>query len=167
MVIWLMGKSGSGKTTLSQYLRKRYQFGNVVVLDGDDLRSGINEDLDYSSEDRYENLRRAAEIAKIINNQGVYVIYCFITPFKENRNLIKDILEGDVKFIYLKCNQKILEQRDPKGLYKKAMNGEIENFTGVSQNFEEPTENENAITVDTGVYTDTECYHYIIDNFGV
>lgn len=140
-VIWFTGLSGSGKTTLASLLEKRLFELNYFcqILDGDNVRSGINKNLDFTEEDRIENIRRIAEVAKLFMNCGIILICAFISPTKEMRKMAKEIIgEDDFLEIFVNTPIDVCEQRDPKGLYKKARNGEIKNFTGISSPFEIP-----------------------------
>ena len=140
-VIWLTGLSGSGKSTIGLALEKRLFQENFVaqLLDGDNIRSGINKNLGFSEEDRKENIRRIAEIAKLYLSSGIITINSFISPTAETRNIAKEIV-GDDDFleIYINAPMATCESRDVKGLYKKARAGEIQGFTGVNQTYEEP-----------------------------
>lgn len=140
-VIWLTGLSGSGKSTIGLALEKRLFQENFVaqLLDGDNIRSGINKNLGFSEEDRKENIRRIAEIAKLYLSSGIITINSFISPTAETRNIAKEII-GDADFleIYINAPMATCESRDVKGLYKKARAGEIQGFTGVNQVYEEP-----------------------------
>lgn len=139
-VIWFTGLSGSGKSTIANELAKLLtEEGKLVyILDGDSLRNGLNKDLGFSLEDRNENLRRAAEVAKILADLGTIVLCSFITPLEEHRGMIRQILGDELlKFCYVKCSLEKCEERDPKGLYSRARSGEIQHFTGVSSPFEE------------------------------
>lgn len=140
-VIWLTGLSGSGKSTIGLALEKRLYQENFVaqLLDGDNIRSGINKNLGFSEEDRKENIRRIAEIAKLYLSSGIITINSFISPTAETRNIAKEIV-GDADFleIYINAPMATCESRDVKGLYKKARAGEIQGFTGVNQAYEEP-----------------------------
>jgi adenylylsulfate kinase len=140
-VIWLTGLSGSGKSTIGLALEKRLYQENFVaqLLDGDNIRSGINKNLGFSEEDRKENIRRIAEIAKLYLSSGIITINSFISPTAETRNIAKEIV-GDDDFleIYINAPMATCESRDVKGLYKKARAGEIQGFTGVNQAYEEP-----------------------------
>jgi adenylylsulfate kinase len=140
-VIWLTGLSGSGKSTIGLALEKRLFQENFVaqLLDGDNIRSGINKNLGFSEEDRKENIRRIAEIAKLYLSSGIITINSFISPTAETRNIAKEIV-GDADFleIYINAPMATCEARDVKGLYKKARAGEIQGFTGVNQAYEEP-----------------------------
>ena len=160
--IWFNGLSGSGKTTLGEKLIEYYKKSNtkVFLLDGDVLRDGLNNNLGFSIEDRHENLRRAAEVAKILNQNDVMVIATFITPTNEMRDMIAPIIPN-VKFIHLCTSLEICEKRDVKGLYAKARAGEIKNFTGIDSPFE-PMPNA-WLNVDTGVETIEEAVLRIIN----
>jgi adenylylsulfate kinase len=140
-VIWLTGLSGSGKSTIGLALEKRLFQENFIaqLLDGDNIRSGINKNLGFSEEDRKENIRRIAEIAKLYLSSGIITINSFISPTAETRNIAKEIV-GDADFleIYINAPMATCESRDVKGLYKKARAGEIQGFTGVNQAYEEP-----------------------------
>ena len=140
-VIWLTGLSGSGKSTIGLALEKRLFQENFVaqLLDGDNIRSGINKNLGFSEEDRKENIRRIAEIAKLYLSSGIITINSFISPTAETRNTAKEIVgDGDFLEIYINAPMATCESRDVKGLYKKARAGEIQGFTGVNQAYEEP-----------------------------
>jgi bifunctional enzyme CysN/CysC len=149
-MMWFSGLSGAGKSTLAMELEKRlfakgYQ---VYVLDGDNIRTGLCSDLGFTHEDRSENLRRVSEVAALFAKAGVIVITAFISPYAEDRRKARGAMPENFHSIYIKADLKTCEARDPKGLYKKARAGELENFTGVSDKFEEP---ENAdLVVDNG-----------------
>ncbi len=140
-VIWFTGLSGSGKTTLASLLEKRlFEFNYFCqILDGDNVRSGINKNLMFTDADRIENIRRIAEVSKLFMNCGIILICAFISPTNEMRNMAREII-GDQDFleVFINTPLEICEQRDPKGLYKKARAGEIKNFTGISAPFEVP-----------------------------
>ena len=140
-VIWLTGLSGSGKTTLATALEKAlYEAGFLTqVLDGDNVRSGINNNLGFTESERTENIRRIAEISKLFLNCGVICINCFISPTKAMRTLAKKIIgEDDFIEIYVNTPLELCEKRDVKGLYAKARRGEIQNFTGIDAVYETP-----------------------------
>ncbi len=141
-VLWLTGLSGSGKSTIAQALeREMYNNGFFAqVLDGDNIRSGINSNLGFSIEDRKENIRRIAEIAKLYCFSGIITINSFISPTREIRDFAKSII-GDKNFIeiFINTSLEICEARDVKGLYKKARKGEIKGFTGIDSPYEPPT----------------------------
>ena len=140
-VIWFTGLSGSGKTTLASLLEKRLFELNYFcqILDGDNVRSGINRNLLFTEQDRIENIRRIAEVSKLFMNCGIILLCAFISPTNEIRQMAKDIVgEDDFLEIFVDAPLEVCEQRDPKGLYKKARAGEIKNFTGISSPFEAP-----------------------------
>ena len=140
-VVWFTGLSGSGKTTIARDLEKAlYEMGHTtMLLDGDNVRAGINNNLGFSPEDRYENIRRIAETAKLFLDSGVITLCCFVSPTEELRHLAKSII-GAKDFIEVYINTPIeeCERRDVKGLYAKARKGEIVDFTGISAPFEAP-----------------------------
>lgn len=140
-VIWFTGLSGSGKSTLAIALEQElYKKGYLTqVLDGDNIRSGINSNLGFSENDREENIRRIAEVSKLFLNCGIITLNCFISPTESMRNMAKRII-GAENFIevYVKAPLEVCESRDPKGLYVKARKGEIKDFTGIHAPFEEP-----------------------------
>lgn len=141
IVIWLTGLSGSGKTAIAKGLeRKLYDQGYITqVLDGDNVRTGINNNLSFSVEDREENIRRIAEVSKLFLNSGMIIIDCFISPTKAIRNKAKSIVgEKDFIEIFVNTPLEVCEERDTKGLYKKARAGLIKNFTGIDSPYEEP-----------------------------
>ncbi|MFT6747940.1 MAG: adenylylsulfate kinase [Glaciecola sp.] len=141
VVLWMCGLSGSGKSTLARALENTlYEKGiQTKLLDGDNLRSGINGNLSFTNEDRIENIRRAAEIAKLFVENGEVVICSLISPTIEIREQAKAILgETDFREVYINASFEVCAQRDVKGLYKKAMAGEIKNFTGLDAPFEAP-----------------------------
>lgn len=140
-VIWLTGLSGSGKTTIAVELEKElYKRGYFTqVLDGDNIRSGINNNLGFSEEDRLENIRRIAEISKLFVNCGVITINCFVSPTESIRNIARNIIgKDDYLEIFVDTPIEECEKRDVKGLYKKARKGEIKDFTGINAPFEVP-----------------------------
>jgi adenylylsulfate kinase len=141
-VIWFTGLSGSGKTTIAIGLEKALNSKGILtqVLDGDNIRAGINNNLGFSDEDRKENIRRIAEVSKLFLNCGVATINCFVSPTNEIRQQAKDIIgENDFLEVFINTPLEICEQRDVKGLYKKARAGEIKDFTGINAPFEAPT----------------------------
>jgi len=149
-VIWFTGLSGSGKTTLASALEKKlFEMGYFTqILDGDNIRTGINNNLGFSEEDRLENIRRIAEVSKLILNCGVVTLCAFISPTEEMRQMAMDIIgEEDFIEVYVSTPVEVCEQRDVKGLYAKARNGLIKDFTGVNAPFEAPAN--PAVTIDT------------------
>ncbi len=143
-VIWMVGLSGSGKSTLARALENElHRLGKLTaLLDGDNLRSGLNKNLGFSAEDRLENIRRAAETAKILASNGVITICSLISPTREVRSMAKEIIKDKYLDVFIDCPLEICEQRDVKGLYAKARKGLIPDFTGVSAPFEPATEAE-------------------------
>lgn len=163
-ILWLTGLSGSGKSTIANAAaRELFEQGyQVVVLDGDNIRHGLNNDLGFSDEDRKENIRRIGEVAKLFVQQGTIVITAFISPFREDRKQVRQLVdEGEFHEIYIKCDLDICEQRDPKGLYKKARNGEIPFFTGIDSPYEEPEAPE--LVLDSGQNEREECKKQLIE----
>ena len=142
-LIWITGLSASGKSSIATELEHRLFHKKIrtFVLDGDNVRHGLNKDLGFSPGDRKENLRRVGEVAKLLVNAGVLTIAAFISPYASDREAIRELFKKDnEEFIevYLKCDLAVCEARDPKGLYKKARRGEIPEFTGISQPYEVP-----------------------------
>jgi adenylylsulfate kinase len=141
LCIWMTGLSGSGKSTIAIGLEKKlYQAGIICkVLDGDNIRSGLNSNLGFSEDDRMENIRRIAEVNKLFLENGIITINCFVSPTKDVRALAKNIIgEKDFNEIYIKASFEACTDRDVKGLYKKALAGEIKNFTGLDAPFDIP-----------------------------
>jgi len=138
--IWMSGLSGSGKSTIANQLEiKLYELSqHCYILDGDNTRLGLNKDLGFTEADRIENIRRVAEVAKLMTDAGLIVICSFISPFEETRKLAKQIIGNDFLEFFVDADLSICEERDPKGLYKKARAGEIKDFTGISSPFEIP-----------------------------
>jgi len=154
VVLWFTGLSGSGKSTIANEVAYKLHKMNRIayVLDGDNIRHGLNKDLGFSSDERDENIRRISEVAKLFSDAGLITCVAFISPYKKMRNYCRELLEKDRFFeIYCKADLKTCEKRDPKGLYKKARNGEIDDFTGISAPYEEPENPE--ITIDTGKHS--------------
>ena len=163
-VIWFTGLSGSGKTTLALLLERELHKMKFLstVLDGDNVRSGINNNLSFTSEDREENIRRIAEISKLFVRSGIITINGFVSPTDKLRNIARNII-GNEDFIEIFINTpiEVCEQRDVKGLYKKARDGQIKNFTGITAPFEEPKDAE--LVVHTVQQTPEETVHEILD----
>jgi len=163
-VLWFTGLSGSGKSTLAHAVEERlYQMKcRTFVLDGDNIRHGLCSDLGFSAEDRTENIRRIGEVAKLIAEAGVIVETAFISPFKADRNTVRNLLpHGDFLEIYCDCDLDVCEKRDVKGLYKKARAGEIPEFTGINSPYEAPENPE--IVVNTGTQSLEECADAVIE----
>ncbi len=162
-LLWFTGLSGSGKSTLAHAVEDRlYQMGvRGYVLDGDNIRCGLNKDLGLSPEDRKENIRRIAEVAKLMVDAGILVFAAFIAPYRESRGFIRELM-AEVPYFecYVKCALETCEERDPKGLYRRARDGEINNMTGISAPYEEP-ENPDWV-VETDKYSLDECVEQMI-----
>lgn len=139
-VIWMVGLSGSGKSTLARAAENtlHQQQKVTMLLDGDNLRAGVNNNLGFSEEERTENIRRAAEVAKLFAHCGLITICSLISPTERIRSMAREIIEKDYFEVYIDCPLEICEQRDVKGLYAKARRGEIKDFTGISSPFEAP-----------------------------
>jgi len=151
-VVWFYGLSGSGKTTLSRAVAEHLKELNIpcLILDGDELRGGLSGDLGFSMFDRYENVRRAAEIARLACSQGTIVLVAMISPTKYHRSQAEKIISPlPIKQIFLDCSFEGAAERDVKGLYARVKAGEIRNFTGVDSNFERPDCNKNTINTDS------------------
>jgi adenylyl-sulfate kinase len=161
-VIWLTGLSGSGKSTIAGQLEKElHSLGlNVYILDGDNVRMGLNKDLGFTDDDRKENIRRIAEVAKLMSDSGTITITAFISPFENEREEAKKII-GEENFIevFVDTPLDLCESRDPKGLYKKARAGEIPMFTGIDSPYEEPTN--PTLTLNTNNESPEECAEVI------
>ncbi len=163
-VLWFTGLSGSGKTTLGASVEKElFERGYLTqILDGDNIRSGINKNLKFTQEDREENIRRIAEVTKLFLNCGVIPINCFISPTKETRDIAKEIIgRENIILIHVNAPLKVCEGRDTKGLYKKARKGIIKNFTGIDSQFDIPTDPD--IIVNTDKQTVYESTNIILD----
>jgi bifunctional enzyme CysN/CysC len=140
-VLWFTGLSGAGKSTLANLVEKKlHSMGrHTYLLDGDNIRHGLNRDLGFTDVDRVENIRRIAETAKLFVDAGLIVLTAFISPFKSERRMAREMLEeGEFIEIFVNTPIEVCEQRDPKGLYQKARNGELKNFTGVDSDYEPP-----------------------------
>lgn len=167
-VIWFTGLSASGKSTIAVELEKALvEYGRAVYrLDGDNVRHGLNNDLGFSPEDRNENIRRIAEVAALFKDAGIITLSSFISPYQEARDFARE-RAGDKYFkeVYIKADVETCAKRDPKGLYEKAMNGEIENFTGVSAPYEEP-ENPDLV-LDTRELSVEESVEEVLEMIGI
>jgi len=167
IVIWLTGLSGSGKTTIANHLERRLNSEGIItkLLDGDNIRTGVGNNLGFSTEDRAENIRRIAEVAKLFMNTGIVTICSFISPTKEIRAKARAIIgTADFHEVYINTPLEICEKRDVKGLYQKARAGEITNFTGIGAPYENPDNDyieivTNNKTIDDSV---TSLYQQII-----
>ena len=157
-VIWMYGLSGSGNSTLAHRLeRVLHDEGRLVkALDGDNVRTGLNKNLGFSDEDRLENIRRVAEVAKLFADCGIVVIASFITPKNELRRLARDIIgDADLLEVYVKASYETCAARDPKGLYAKVKAGEVKQFTGRDSGFEEPDHAD--LVIDTEAADEDAC----------
>lgn len=164
-ILWLTGLSGSGKSTLSQQLNRELSALGLqaYVLDGDKVRTGLNRDLGFSHADRTENIRRIAEVARLMADAGIVVIVAFISPYREDRQRAREIAQaGGFAFveIFVATPFEVCEQRDPKGLYKRARAGEINDFTGLTAPYEAPVQPE--VTVHPDQQTVRECIAHIL-----
>ncbi len=163
-VIWFTGLSGSGKSTVANATEKLLHDLDIhtYILDGDNVRMGLNKDLGFAPEDRTENIRRITEVSKLFADAGIIVLTAFISPYMEDRKSARKII-GDVDFIeiYVKADLSVCESRDPKGLYKKARAGEIKGFTGIDAPYEPPVNPE--IVLETDRYNIIECAQIVVD----
>lgn len=164
-VIWLTGLPSSGKSTIAnelEYVLNRKYRAHTYLLDGDNIRHGLNKDLGFSKEDREENIRRISEVAKLFVDAGLIVITAFISPYRKDRAFAKRLVaEDEFVEVYVKCPVEVCERRDPKGLYKKARAGEIKGFTGVDDPYEEPEDPE--IVLETDKMEVNRCVEVIIN----
>ncbi len=163
VVIWFTGLSSSGKSTIARALEERlFERGHLsYVLDGDNIRHGLNKNLGFSPEDREENIRRIGEVAKLFADAGLITMTAFISPYRKDRDRNRGLLrEGEFIEVFVKVSLAIAEKRDPKGLYKKARTGEIKEFTGVSAPYEEPLNPE--LTLDTDKLALPQCQDAVL-----
>lgn len=163
-VIWLTGLSGSGKSTIANALEEklnRVYLVHTYLLDGDNIRRGLNSDLGFSENDRVENIRRIGEVAKLMVDAGLVVITAFISPFKKDRYKVRSLLpKNNFVEVFIDCPLEICEQRDPKGLYHKAREGKISDFTGINSPYEKPENPE--LVLQSNEITVQECVRRII-----
>ncbi|QMI49012.1 adenylyl-sulfate kinase [Burkholderia sp. MBR-1] len=163
LAIWLTGLSGAGKSTLAAAVEQRLHIAGkrTYVLDGDSLRHGLCNDLGFSADDRTENIRRAGEVARLFVDAGVIVLSAFISPFQEDRDRVRALFaSGDFVEVHCDCALRVCEQRDVKGLYRKARAGLIEDFTGISSPYEPPLHPE--VRVDTANESLDACVDQIV-----
>lgn len=163
VILWFTGLSGAGKSTLAHAVEARlFEMGcSTFVIDGDNVRHGLCGDLGFSAADRTENIRRVGEIAKLFTEAGIIALTAFISPFRADRDRVRQMVqEGEFLEIYCKADLSVCEDRDVKGLYKKARAGEIPEFTGISSPYEAPAAAE--IEVDTGAKSLEECVDFVI-----
>lgn len=161
--IWFTGLSGSGKSTLANALEAHfYKRGcHTYLLDGDNIRKGLNNDLDFSNRARKENIRRVSEVTRLFIDAGIMVFIAFVSPFEEDRRQARALIGDDFTEVYVNCPLNTCESRDVKGLYKKARAGVIKNFTGIDSPFEVP-ENPD-IVVNTATYSISQCLNKLIE----
>ncbi len=162
-VIWLTGLSGAGKSTIAMALERRlFDDGRqVYVLDGDIVRTGLCQDLGFSSEDRSENIRRIGEVARIMANSGLCVIVAFISPFRVDRDRVRDAMPEDCFIeVYVNASLEVCQKRDTKGLYARAIRGEIADFTGISSPYEPPVSPE--VELNTARLSETEAVDRLV-----
>ena len=163
VIIWFTGLSGSGKSTLAGMLEEALfaKGKKTYLLDGDNVRYGLNKDLGFSEADRKENIRRVAEVAKLMMDAGLIVITAFISPYREDRDLVRKMVQpGEFVEVFVNTPLDVCEQRDPKGLYKKVRAGELQQFTGIDSPYEEPLEPE--LTIQTMNQTPEESVKQIL-----
>ncbi len=163
VILWFTGLSGSGKSTLAHSVEEHlYQRGcHTFVFDGDNVRHGLCSDLDFTVEDRIENIRRVGEMAKLFVEAGVIALTAFISPFNQERERVRSLFShGEFIEIYCKCSVEVCENRDVKGLYERARRGEINNFTGISSPYEEPVNPE--LKIDTELLSLNESVEKVV-----
>ena len=162
-VLWFTGLSGSGKSTIANIVEKKLaaQGRHTYLLDGDNVRHGLNKDLGFTDEDRVENIRRIGEVANLMVDSGLIVLTAFISPFIAERQMARSLLEeGEFLEVFVETPLAIAEERDPKGLYKKARRGDLKNFTGIDSPYEQPEAPE--ILVDTSSMSAEQCAEKVI-----
>ena len=162
-VLWFTGLSGSGKSTIANIVERKLarEGRHTYLLDGDNVRHGLNKDLGFTDEDRVENIRRIGEVARLMVDSGLIVLTAFISPFRAERQMARSLLEEDEFLeVFVETPLAIAEQRDPKGLYKKARSGDLKNFTGIDSPYEQPENPE--MLVDTSSLTAEQCAEQII-----
>jgi adenylylsulfate kinase len=163
-VLWFTGLSGSGKSTLANCVEEKlYSMGiSTYLLDGDNIRMGLNKDLGFSQQDRTENIRRIGEVSKLFIDAGIVTLTAFISPYESDRQLVRGLFEQEEYIeIYTKCSLEACEKRDPKGLYKMARKGQIHDFTGIFAPYQPPVQPE--ITIDTETTSADEGANKIIE----
>ena len=163
-VLWFTGLSASGKSTIANIVEQKLfkMKYKTYLLDGDNVRHGLNKDLGFDEKSRVENIRRIGEVAKLFNDSGLIVLTAFISPYREDRNSARQIIsDEDFIEVFVSADLSVCESRDPKGLYKKARAGEIKGFTGIDAPYEEPINPE--LVVETDKYDVLECANQVID----
>ena len=164
-LLWFTGLSGAGKSTIANLIEKRLLSMNrhTYILDGDNVRHGLNKDLGFTAQDRVENIRRVAEVAKLMVDAGLIVLASFISPFRAERRMVRDLLEpGEFLEVFVDAPLSVAEERDPKGLYKKARRGELKNFTGIDSPYEPPEQPD--IRLDTTLMTADQAADEIVEH---
>ena len=164
LILWFTGLPSSGKSTLANEIEKELIQRNhrTYILDGDNVRMGLCKDLGFSTEDREENIRRIGEVSKLFMDAGVLVLSAFVSPYRADRDAIRELVEeGEFVEVFVDCSVEQCEQRDVKGLYRKAREGVIKGFTGIDDPYEEPSSPE--IVVDTEKHSIEECKQQILD----
>ena len=162
-ILWFTGLSGSGKSTIANIVEKKLcaEGRHTYLLDGDNVRHGLNKDLGFTDADRVENIRRIGEVARLMVDSGLIVLTAFISPFRAERQMARSLMEEDEFLeVFVETPLAIAEERDPKGLYKKARQGDLKNFTGIDSPYEEPRSPE--ILVDTSNLSAEQCAEHII-----
>jgi adenylyl-sulfate kinase len=163
MTVWMTGLSAAGKSTLAFALeRKLIEAGHACyVLDGDNVRHGLNRDLGFSAQDRSENIRRIAEVARLMNDAGLIVITAFISPFRADRTMARDIIGAEsFREVHVSTPLKVCEQRDPKSFYQRARSGRLPEFTGISSPYEPPEHPD--LTIDTSALAQDDAINHLI-----
>ncbi len=163
VTVWFTGLSGSGKSTIANAVSKALYERNisVLVLDGDNVRHGLNKDLGFSADDRVENIRRIGEVAKLFTSAGIINLTAFISPYESDRKMARDLQPNNFIEVYCDAGLEVCESRDPKGIYKKAREGKIKNFTGIDDPYEAPSNPE--ITVPSGTESVMDCVQIVIN----
>ena len=168
VIVWFTGLSASGKSTLANAFNRALFERNkqAYVLDGDNIRHGLNQDLGFDEDSRKENIRRIGEVAKLFVDSGQIVLTAFISPYRADRQIVRELVEeGEFIEAYVKASVEACSERDPKGLYEKAKRGEIPNFTGVSAPYEQPEQPE--IILDTERYSIEECVEQLLAKLNI
>jgi adenylylsulfate kinase len=163
LVLWFTGLSGSGKSTLANAVEAELNKRKIhtYILDGDNIRTGLNANLGFTDDDRKENIRRIGEVSKLFTDAGTVVLTAFISPFKEDRDRAREIVGSNFVEVYVEADLETCESRDPKGLYKKARAGQIPHFTGIDSPYEAPEKPE--LTIRTGLYDLDACTQEVVN----
>ncbi|GBE04764.1 MAG TPA: adenylyl-sulfate kinase [Nitrospirae bacterium] len=162
-IVWFTGLSGSGKSTIAHAVEEKLFEQNIrtYVMDGDNIRHGLNKDLSFTPEDRQENIRRIGELTKLFVDAGIIIFTAFISPYKKDRDAVRQLFpKGEFIEVHVKCSLEECERRDPKGWYRKAKAGEIKNYTGVSSPYEVPEKPD--LVLETDKYSVNECVDRVI-----